>query len=99
MNNASMINEYLEWRQNKANQMRYFGENEFSPENWIQETLMSEAYARINAIKDLLEDNPELDPVELASEIHSLVYDPLEEVIEPETGLGDEVAEDIPEEV
>lgn len=99
MNNAEMINEYLEWRQAKANNIRYYGESELSPENWIAETIMSEARDRINLIKDLLESNVELDPVELANKIHSLVYDPLEELIETETGLGDQVAEDIPEEV
>lgn len=99
MNNAEMINEYLEWRNNKANNIRYYGEMELSPEHWIKETIMSEAADRINLIKDLLESDVELDPVELANKIHSLVYDPLEELIETETGLGNQVAEDIPEEV
>lgn len=80
MNKAEMVTEYLEWRQNKANQMRYSGEDEFSPEKWIEETLMSDALVRINLIKDVLEKT-EPDPLELANIIHALVYDSIDEPI------------------
>lgn len=80
MNKAQMVNEYIEWRQNKANQFRYSGEDEFSPEVWIQETLMSDALVRINLIKDVLEKT-DPDPLELANVIHALVYDSIDEPI------------------
>ena len=80
MNKAEMVTEYLEWRQSKANQMRYSGEDEFSPEKWIEETLMSDALVRINLIKDVLEKTSP-DPLELANIIHALVYDNLDEPI------------------
>lgn len=80
MSNVDMINGYLEWRQEKVNQLRYSGEDEISPEKWVQETLMSDALARINLIKDVLE-RTEPDPLELASIIHALVYDDLDKPI------------------
>jgi hypothetical protein len=80
MNKAEMVTEYLHWRNNKANQFRYSGEDEFSPEAWIQETLMSDALVRINLIKDVLE-RTDPDPIELASIIHALVYDDLSKPI------------------
>jgi len=89
MINADTINEYLEWRQEKANQVNYYREDAMSPEAWIKEILMSEAHDRINLIKDLLESE-DLDPIEVATKIHSLVYDPIEELhddsglVEPE---------------
>jgi len=83
MSNAEMINGYLEWRQEKVNQLRYSGEEQLSPEAWIQETLMSDALVRINLIKDLLESSS-LDVLEIANAIHSLVYDDLSKPIEDE---------------
>jgi hypothetical protein len=83
MINADTINDYLEWRQEKANQLRYYGEAAVSPENWIEEILMSEARDRINLIKDLLESE-DLDPLEVATKIHSLVYDPIEDLHDDE---------------
>ena len=80
MSNVDMINGYLEWRQEKVNQLRYSGEDELSPEKWFQETLMSDALVRINLIKDVLEKT-EPDPLELASIIHALVYDDLDKPI------------------
>lgn len=80
MSNVDVINGYLEWRQEKVNQLRYSGEDELSPEKWVQETLMSDALVRINLIKDVLE-RTEPDPLELASIIHSLVYDDLDKPI------------------
>lgn len=80
MSNVDIINGYLEWRQEKVNQLRYSGEDELSPEKWVQETLMSDALVRINLIKDVLE-RTEPDPLELASIIHSLVYDDLDKPI------------------
>lgn len=80
MSNVDMINGYLEWRQEKVNQLRYSGEDELSPEKWVQETLMSDALVRINLIKDVLE-RTEPDPLELASIIHALVYDDLDKPI------------------
>ena len=89
MSNVKMINDYLEWRQAKANQMRYLGEEEFSPERWVEETLMSDALVRINLIKDVLEKtNP--DPLELANIIHALVYDNLNEPIVVEDPYADD---------
>ena len=85
MINADTINDYLEWRQTKLNELRYAGEDVVSPENWIEEILMSEARDRINLIKDLLESK-DLDPLEVATKIHSLVYDPIEE-LHDNTGL------------
>jgi len=85
MINADTINDYLEWRQTKLNELRYAGEDVVSPENWIEEILMSEARDRINLIKDFLESD-DLDPLEVATRIHSLVYDPIEE-LHDDTGL------------
>lgn len=77
MSKAEMVNEYLEWRQEKVNKLR-FGETEdlYSPESWIKETIMSEANDRINLIKDWLE--ADIDPVEFAVRVQSIIYDPLE---------------------
>ncbi len=98
MINADTINEYLAWRQEKSNQVNYYREDAMSPEAWIKEIIMSEASDRINLIKDLLESDEELDPIELANKIHSLVYDPLEE-LNVKAGLGDEDSEEPSEEV
>lgn len=88
MSNAEMINGYLEWRQDKANQFRYSGEEQLSPEAWIQETLMSDALVRINLIKDLLETSS-LDPLEMANAIHSLVYEDINKPIEDDEELDE----------
>ena len=80
MNKVEMINEYIEWRTDKLNNLRYAGDDQLSPEVWIQETIMSDALVRINLIKDILE-RTEPDPLELASIIHALVYDDLDKPI------------------
>lgn len=80
MNKVEMINEYIEWRTDKLNNLRYAGDDQLSPEKWIEETLMSDALVRINLIKDVLEKT-EPDPLELANIIHALVYDSIDEPI------------------
>jgi hypothetical protein len=64
-----MIEDYLMWRRDKE-----LYPPRYSAEEWVNELIMSEANVRINLIKDLLERN-DLDPVELATAIHELVYD------------------------
>lgn len=96
MINADTINDYLEWRQEKTNIIRYSGDEAVSPEAWVEEILMSEARDRLNLIKDLLESE-DLDPLEVATKIHSLVYDPIEE-LHDDTGLvHDGPPHDMPE--
>lgn len=87
MDKALMINEYLEWRQNKTNELRYSGDDILSPETWLQEVIMSESYARMNILKDLLE-NEALEPLELANRIHDIVYQPLEELMNDPVSMG-----------
>lgn len=75
MSEIKMIEDYLAWKHAKL-----IDPPTNSPQEWAQEVIMSEANARLNLIKDMLESNPDIDPIEVASKIHSLVYDPLEEL-------------------
>ena len=75
MSETKMIEDYLAWKQAKL-----IDPPTYSPQEWAQEIVMSEANARLNLIKDLLESGEDLDPVDLATKIQGLVYDPLEEL-------------------
>jgi hypothetical protein len=74
MNETQMIENYILWRNEKL-----VNPPTYSPQEWAQDIIMSEANARLNLIKDLLETE-DLDPIDVATKIHSLVYDPLEEL-------------------
>jgi hypothetical protein len=76
MINTGMIENYLLWKRDKE-----LYPPQWTPEDWAADVIMSEARVRIDLIKDLLENNPELDPVEFANEVHKIVYDPLEEIM------------------
>jgi hypothetical protein len=78
-----MIQNYLLWKRDKE-----LYPPQWTPEEWANELIMSEANVRINFIKDLLEDNPELDAVEFANEVHKIVYDPLEELTNERLSMG-----------
>lgn len=80
MNKAKMVNEYLEWRQLRENQLRYYIEDEVSAESWIKDMLMSESHAKMNMLHKLLED-PELAPEEFAVKAMEIIQTPLEELI------------------
>lgn len=74
MSETKMIEDYLAWKQAKL-----IDPPTFSPQEWAQEIIMSEANARLNLIKDLLETE-DLDPLDVATRLHGLVYDPLGEL-------------------
>lgn len=76
MINTNMIEAYLIWKRDKE-----LYPPQWTPEEWAADVIMSEARVRIDLIKDLLENSPELDPVEFANEVHKIVYDPLEELM------------------
>jgi hypothetical protein len=76
MINTKMVENYLLWKRDKE-----LYPPQWTPEDWAADVIMSEARVRIDLIKDLLENNPELDPVEFANEVHKIVYDPLEEIM------------------
>ena len=69
-----MIENYLSWKREKD-----MYPPQWTPEQWAEELLMSEARVRINLLKDLLETD--LDPVEFAVKAQSIVYDPLEDLM------------------
>jgi hypothetical protein len=69
-----MIENYLSWKREKD-----MYPPQWTPEQWAEELLMSEARVRINLIKDLLETD--LDPVEFAVKAQSIVYDQLEDLM------------------
>lgn len=81
MTDAKMIQEYLLWRRDKE-----LYPPQWSPEEWVNETIMSESHARMNLIKDFLENNAP-DPIEFANEVHKIVYDPLGELINDDVRL------------
>ena len=74
MSNTKMIENYLSWKREKD-----MYPPQWTPEQWAEEVLMSEARVRINLLKDLLET--ELDPVEFAVKAQCIVYDPLEDLM------------------
>jgi hypothetical protein len=76
MINTGMIEAYLLWKRDKE-----LYPPQWSPRDWTEEIILSESRARMNLIKDLLENSLELDPVEFANEVHKIVYDPLEEIM------------------
>ena len=79
MINTGMIENYLLWKRDKE-----LYPPQWTPEDWAADVIMSEARVRIDLIKDLLENSPELDPIEFANEVHRIVYDPLEELMNGE---------------
>lgn len=74
MSNTKMIENYLSWKREKD-----MYPPQWTPEQWAEELIMSEARVRINLLKDLLETD--LDPVEFAVKAQSIVYDPLEDLM------------------
>lgn len=94
MINTDMIQNYLLWKRDKE-----LYPPQWTPEDWASDVIMSEARVRIDLIKDLLENSPELDPLEFANEVHRIVYDPLQELMNGDTGLvSDEPASDLHQE-
>lgn len=83
MINTNMIESYLVWKRDKE-----LYPPQWTPEDWAKDVIMSEARVRIDLIKDLLENSPELDPVEFANEVHKIVYDPLEELMNVGVRMG-----------
>lgn len=82
MINTGMIENYLLWKRDKE-----LYPPQWTPEDWAADVIMSEARVRIDLIKDLLETGEELDPAEFAVHVFRIVYDPLEELINGDTGL------------
>ena len=80
MNKVKMVNEYLEWRQLRENQLRYNIEDEVSPEAWIKQTLMSESHAKMNMLREIL-DEADLTPEEFAVITMEIIQTPLEELM------------------
>lgn len=76
MINTNMIEAYLVWKRDKE-----LYPPQWTPEDWAKDVIMSEARVRIDLIKDLLENSDDLDPVEFANEVHKIVYEPLEELM------------------
>lgn len=76
MINTNMIESYLIWKRDKE-----LYPPQWTPEDWAKDVIMSEARVRIDLIKDLLENSDDLDPVEFANEVHKIVYEPLEELM------------------
>lgn len=76
MINTNMIESYLVWKRDKE-----LYPPQWTPEDWAKDVIMSEARVRIDLIKDLLENSDDLDPVEFANEVHKIVYEPLEELM------------------
>lgn len=74
MTSAKMIHEYLMWKRDKD-----LYPPQWTPDEWAKDVLMSEGYARLNLIKDLLEHS-DVDPIDFANEVHKIVYDPIEEL-------------------
>jgi hypothetical protein len=94
MINTDMIQNYLLWKRDKE-----LYPPQWTPEDWAADVIMSEARVRIDLIKDLLENSPELDPLDFANEVHRIVYDPLQELMNGDTGLvSDEPASDLHQE-
>lgn len=82
MINTGMIENYLLWKRDKE-----LYPPQWTPEDWAADIIMSEARVRIDLIKDLLENSPELDPIEFSNEVHRIVYEPLEELMNGSAGL------------
>lgn len=76
MINTNMIEAYLVWKRDKE-----LYPPQWTPEDWAKDVIMSEARVRIDLIKDLLENSDDLDPVEFANEVHKIVYESLEELM------------------
>lgn len=73
---TKMIEDYLLWKRDKE-----LYPPQWTPMEWAQDVIMSEARVRIDLIKDLLENDDGIHPVELANNIHKLVYDRIEELM------------------
>jgi hypothetical protein len=89
-----MIENYLLWKRDKE-----LYPPQWTPEDWAADVIMSEARVRIDLIKDLLENSGDVEPVEFANEVHRIVYDPLEELINGDVRVvPDESASDLHQE-
>ena len=79
MSNTTMIENYLSWKREKD-----MYPPQWTPEQWAEELLMSEARVRINMLKDLYEkchDKDDIDPMWFANEVSKTIYDPLENLM------------------
>lgn len=76
MTEVKMIEDYILWKRDKE-----LYPPQWTPTEWALDVIKTEANQRINILKDMLEGLVELDPVELANEIHKIVYDPIEELM------------------
>ena len=76
MDSTKMIEDYLDWKRSKE-----LYPPSWSPVEWANDVIMSEARVRIDLLKDLLESDQELEPVDLANQVHRIVYDPIEELM------------------
>ncbi len=76
MDSTKMIEDYLDWKRSKE-----LYPPQWTPLEWAQDVIMSEARVRIDLLKDLLENSPELEPTEVANQVHRIVYDPIEELM------------------
>lgn len=75
---TKMIEDYLLWKRDKE-----LYPPQWTPLEWAQDVIMSEARVRIDLIKDFLESNFDAEeyPIEFQNTIHSLTYDPIEELM------------------
>lgn len=86
MTNTKMIEDYLMWKRGKD-----LYPPKFSPEEWAKELLMSEASARLNMLKDFLEQDLDIDePIDSINKIHSIAYEPLEDLFAIKEGESDD---------
>lgn len=76
MINTKMIEDYLLWKRDKE-----LYPPQWTAAEWAADVIMSEARVRIDLIKDLLENGEEIEPVEFANQVHRIVYDPIEELM------------------
>ena len=76
MDSTKMIEDYLDWKRSKE-----LYPPQWTPLEWAQDVIMSEANVRINLLKDMLEAHPEMGLVELAHQVRAIAYDPIEELM------------------
>jgi hypothetical protein len=76
MDSTKMIEDYLDWKRSKE-----LYPPQWTPLEWAHEVVMSEANVRMNLLKDMLEGRPEMGLAEMASQVRSIAYDPIEELM------------------
>jgi hypothetical protein len=83
MSNTTMIENYLSWKREKD-----MYPPTWTPEQWAEELLMSEARVRINLIADYLLGLDE--PMDGLVKIQEFVFDPIELLMQPQEEEDDE---------